>query len=77
MAAPSFRFPAIQIVSPILEGKTTWSPWNTKIETIAQSLDLWGIISTGTTAPQQHQAPPKRTRVGNSSLIINGELEYF
>ncbi len=71
IATPSFRFPAIQIVSPILEGKSTWNPWNTKIKAIAQSLNLWGIISTGMTAPQQHM------QYARSLIILNVSESIF
>ena len=77
IAAPSFRFPAIQIVSPILEGKSTWSPWNTKIEAIAQSLDLWGIISTGATAPMQHMQYARSLIVLNVSESIQIEIRHM
>lgn len=77
IAAPSFRFPAIQIVSPILEGKSTWSPWNTKIEAIAQSLDLWGIISTGASAPQQHLQYARSLIVLNVSESIQIEIRHL
>ena len=77
IAAPSFRFPAIQIVSPILEGKSTWSPWNTKIEAIAQSLDLWGIISTGATAPMQHMQYARSLIVLNVSESIQIEIRHL
>ena len=77
IAAPSFRFPAIQIVSLILEGKSTWSPWNTKIEAIAQSLDLWGIILTGAAAPIQHMQYARSLIVLNVSESIQIEIRHL
>ena len=49
------KLPAIQLITPKLDGKHTYREWSMNIEAIAQSIEnIWGIIkdNVGAEAPR-------------------------
>ena len=61
------KLPAIQLITPKLDGKRTHRTWSINIETIAQSVEnIWAIIQDN-----DNEAPASQQQYARSLLLLN------